>query len=197
MQQELDISSKLRMNKKTLAPRQYPHTPEEIAKELRVDENGDIWWNYQVPRNNRKMNKPIGSFSTDGYLFITLNKKKYANHTIAFCLYHNKWPDSGKVIDHINGIRTDNRKENLREVSHSDNLKNRHNLYSNNKSGHYGVCADKQTKTWNVYIRASNGKNLHKRCKTLNEAVALRLQWEKEFNYCTINVKPLQLNEKR
>lgn len=45
---------------------------------------------------------------------------------------------SSLEIDHINHIKTDNRKENLRLCKKSDNLKNK-NKYKNNKSGYKGV----------------------------------------------------------
>ena len=62
----------------------------------------------------------------------------------------------GKITDHINGIKTDNRKINLREATNSQNVCNQKNR-SDNKSGFKGVCFDKKSKKWRSYIYL-NGK---------------------------------------
>ncbi len=62
-----------------------------------------------------------GSTTDKGYIIITLNRKKYYAHRLAWYLAYDVWPDT---IDHINGIRTDNRLENLRSVTHIQNCAN-------------------------------------------------------------------------
>ena len=47
---------------------------------------------------------------------------RIAIHRAAWALYHGRWPSE---IDHLNGIKTDNRLCNLREVSGRENLQNR------------------------------------------------------------------------
>ncbi len=44
------------------------------------------------------------------------------------------------TIDHINGDKVDNRLENLRLVSHGENLQNIRKPMRNNTSGFLGVC---------------------------------------------------------
>jgi hypothetical protein len=46
-------------------------------------------------------------------------------------------------VDHINGIRDDNRIENLRNVSRSINLQNKRKPHSNNSTGFLGVTRHK------------------------------------------------------
>jgi hypothetical protein len=74
-----------------------------------------------------------GSLHHTGYLIII----KYGAHRLAYYMYHGIDPLELE-IDHINGIRTDNRISNLRlstEITSAQNRKTRHD----NKSGHKGV----------------------------------------------------------
>src|SRR3972149_6021810 len=57
----------------------------------------------------------------------------------------------GMYTDHINGNPLDNRKENLRIVTFSQNMLNR-KRYKNNKSGHKGVVWNKDRQKWRVRI---------------------------------------------
>lgn len=63
-------------------------------------------------------------------------------------------PPKGYVVDHINGDRTDNRRQNLRIATYSQNGINKI-LQSNNTSGITGVSWDKERKKWapNIAIR--------------------------------------------
>lgn len=58
----------------------------------------------------------------------------------------------GRVRDHINGDRLDNRRENLRYCLICENGRNR-KMSSNNTSGHKGISWDKKNKKWFVSIR--------------------------------------------
>ena len=47
--------------------------------------------------------------------------KPYRAHRVIWALVHGEWPEG--QIDHINGVRDDNRLENLRVVTNQDNQK--------------------------------------------------------------------------
>ena len=64
--------------------------------------------------------------------------------------------DENEWIDHINHKPRDNRKENLRPISISDNSRNRKTRNRNNKSGYRNVCWD--GKRWIVQLQVE-GKN--------------------------------------
>jgi len=59
--------------------------------------------------------------SKQGYLMRWVDKKCYSEHALVFMYHHGHFADE---TDHINGIKTDNRIENLREVSRSQNNAN-------------------------------------------------------------------------
>lgn len=147
------------------APRNYPHTPEQIAKELRVDENGKLWWLKKID-GPRQMNKPVGSIKTGGinarleYYVTSINGYNYKNSALAFCLYYDRWPLPGKVIDHINHDTLDDSYNNIREVSPGDNTRNRRGLRRTNKSGVNGVSWDNKLNKWRVQLRL-NSKTIY------------------------------------
>ncbi len=60
-------------------------------------------------------------------------------------------PPDGKQVDHINGDGLDNRVENLRIATSSENNYNT-GKQSNNTSGYKGVSWHKTRKTWQVLI---------------------------------------------
>ncbi|MEW4959716.1 HNH endonuclease, partial [Enterobacter cloacae subsp. cloacae] len=62
-------------------------------------------------------------------------------------------------VDHINRIRSDNRIENLRLATRSENAKNKEKSKANT-SGFKGVSQQKKTGNWVAHIRL-NGKNKH------------------------------------
>lgn len=106
-----------------------------------------------------------------GYFSLSINRKKYLAHRVAWLLMTGSWPN--KQIDHINGVRSDNRFVNLREVSHSENQQNMKKSKSNT-SGITGVCFDVRTKKWIAHI-GINGKYVNLgRFNTIFEASEAR-----------------------
>ena len=102
--------------------------------------------------NYKKLNQYKWCLNSAGYATRRLNSHKSI-------LMHREimnTPDNLEV-DHIDGNKLDNRKDNLRNVSHSVNqLHNR--LPINNTSGFKGVTWDKRTNKWQAQIK-KNGKN--------------------------------------
>ncbi|QDX93603.1 hypothetical protein EEL30_15635 [Brevibacillus laterosporus] len=68
----------------------------------------------------------------------------------SFVLMHRKIVGApvGKVVDHINGNKLDNRRSNLRIVDQTKNQANRQQLNRNNKSGFRGVSWSKAAGKW-------------------------------------------------
>lgn len=58
-----------------------------------------------------------------GYVYIRLDDRAYAAHRLAWLYVYGTWPLLS--IDHINRCKSDNRIENLREVTHTKNMQNK------------------------------------------------------------------------
>ena len=89
----------------------------------------------------------------------------------------------GNVIDHINGDGLDNRKNNLRVCTQSDNMKNI-KMRKNNISGVRGVHWDKNAKKWFCQVQ-NNGKKtylgLYKNLEQAKEVVLSHHKLISEF----------------
>ena len=101
----------------------------------------------EMGRNGRfKAGQPAGGVDSNGYVLLRLGAHRYSGHRLAWLYVHGKWPTL--QIDHINGIRSDNRISNLREASHFINAQNETRPRANNTSGFLGVCWHKWSRRW-------------------------------------------------
>jgi len=90
-----------------------------------------------------------------------------------------------RYIDHINGIRHDNRKINLRlsDNQYGFNTYNQMNkrVQSNNKSGCPGVCWHSRDKIWEVHISVDNKLLYLGRYSSYEDAVCARKRSEEKI----------------
>lgn len=110
----------------------------------------------------------------DGYAYRSNGKKPniYLHRVV------NKTP-KGKITDHINQNKLDNRKSNLRTVVKAQNQRNT-KMFCTNTSGFKGVTWNKQQEKWNAYIHKNN-KRIHLgNYDDVDKAVNARLLGEKE-----------------
>lgn len=84
-----------------------------------------------------------------GYLMGVVNYKKLLAHRVAWVIHFGFWPK--EQIDHINGIKTDNRIVNLREATHGENLRNSKSKAKGNL-GLKGITFDKSKGLWQAVI---------------------------------------------
>ena len=83
-------------------------------------------------------------------------------------------------VDHINHCTIDNRKANLRLISHQQNLMNQ-KCNCTNKCKHKGIYYDKERKKWRAEIKYNSKKYRLGRFNTLEEAIEARKQAETKF----------------
>ena len=114
-----------------------------------------------------------------GYIHTMINYKSYPCHRLAWLYIHGEFPKD--FIDHKNGVRNDNRIENLRECSNWLNQLNT-GYQKNNTSGYKGVSYHYPNKKWRVYV--SSGKSKRHILGYFNTALEGHLAYE---NFCKIN----------
>lgn len=114
------------------------------------ESTGELCW--KNPTGNRVKNGDLcGCQDGHGYLSVRIFKKLYFVHRVAWAYVHGKWPEGH--IDHINGDPLDNRMQNLRNCTRSQNLCNQ-KLSSRNKSGIKGVSWWSHGKAWRGKVTA-------------------------------------------
>lgn len=160
-------------------------TPALLRELLTYDpETGKLFWrarnlsHFDNPSrgrswNTRHANKEAFTVGEQGYRRGMVFRRMYLAHIAAWAIIHSEWPDG--QVDHINGVRDDNRLANLRVVSRSDNCRNAKRR-STNTSGVNGVA--KQGKRWRAYIVEHLGL-----FDTIEEAAAARKEAEQRLGY--------------
>lgn len=101
-----------------------------------------------------KAGAPVGRVGSKGYVGITLDKQHYKAHRVAWAIMTGAWPTD--EIDHINGVKNDNRWCNLREATRSQNVWNTRRGV-NNKSGYKGVHRF-DARLWRATVGFNNKK---------------------------------------
>ena len=101
--------------------------------------------------------------STHGYRFVILSKNGKPKFHYIHKLVAREWvpnPEEKKCVDHRDGDRTNNRLENLRYATYSENNRHR-NKRANTTSMYYGVSWQKETGKWRAQIQiGEKRKNL-------------------------------------
>jgi hypothetical protein len=141
-------------------------------------DTGILMWNID-PGGAVLPGDVAGTKHHTGYLITHYNGYNYMVHRIAWIYIHGTWPQQD--IDHINGDRSDNRIKNLRDVTRSENCRNR--KAESSISGVTGVHYDPQKVCWRARIYHNNkllslGSFTYK-----EEAVEVRKEAEKLYGH--------------
>lgn len=118
---------------------------QELLQKIFDYKDGHLYWK----KNNKKAG---GLHNKKGYEKIMINSVRHYTHKIVFFYHYGYMPE---IIDHIDRNPSNNKIENLREVTRSQNQINR-KIFKNNKSGHKNVTWNKKDCKWRVYLRLNN-----------------------------------------
>lgn len=159
-------------------------TQDELCKRLRY-ENGALYW---LPRGYGKFDKQFaekeaGGMTPRGYKTIAYNNGHLLNHHAVWIMHNGDMPENME-IDHINGNPLDNRIENLRLASRSQNAFNT-SLRKDNKSGVKGVNWNKANNNWRARITVNKKEIEIGSYETIEEAklaiAAARIKYHGDY----------------
>lgn len=151
-------------------------TPDMFQDSKRDPEWACRWW------NSRFAGIEAGTIHPYGYRLIRVKGIDYFAHRLAWYMWHDGI--APEFIDHINGVRDDNRIQNLRSVNHEDNTKNAKRR-ADNRSGTTGVSFYPTKGTWRARINYMGNTILLGYFHSKDEAIAARRAAEKVYQYHT------------
>jgi len=124
----------------------------ELKEYLSYNPNTGIFtWAKQVGARG-KIGEKVGCLNR-GYIRIKVNRTVYLAHRLAWLFYYGYLPKD--LIDHIDGVKDNNRINNLREANTSQNQHNQRKPRKDNTSGYLGVTFNKGSKKFTAKIRTN------------------------------------------
>lgn len=127
-------------------------TAEEVRYFFDYDkETGNLIRINTSKNHPHRLNKVAGCKYSEGYIVVSVpGGRRFSAHRLIWLWVYGEWPKH--EIDHINGNRSDNRIENLRDVTRSVNGENRRAADITNKSGILGASWLEKRKCYQVVI---------------------------------------------
>jgi len=127
---------------------------ESLKSVLHYDPATGVFRRRFAKAYNAKPWSVAGRVATKGYVQIVIDGKAYMAHRLAWLYIHGEWPK--QQVDHINGCKTDNKIDNLRDVSQSENMLNQ----SKPRNGKLlGVSWHKTTQKWSARLQINKKVN--------------------------------------
>lgn len=124
-----------------------------------------------------------GTVGKRGYVVIDFHRLKFYAHRLAWLFAKGVWPE--QLIDHINGLKTDNRLANLREASGATNMQNIRSAYRSSQSKLLGVS--RRYGRWHAKIRVDGADRLIGKFDTPEDAHAAYVSAKRALHPgCTI-----------
>lgn len=157
----------------------------DLRKIVRHDPKaGKIYWldRDDCPPNVRARIANREAFinvSNNGYKRGAVRGKFFLAHRVMWALEFGYWPEE---VDHINGVRHDNRIDNLRAVTRAQNGKNLA-LQARSKSGRIGVTWYIQYQKWAAAIVVDKVRVHLGYFDTIDKAAAARSNAEIKFGF--------------
>lgn len=123
---------------------------------LSYDPNSGVF-TWVAPTNRRiRVGARTGQVRPDGYSQLQIDGRRYLAHRLAWCYVYGDWPNG--ELDHINGLRSDNRVANLRVVTRSENMQNQR--APRGKNPYLGVSYHRASGRWAAQLSVA-GRNTH------------------------------------
>lgn len=166
---------------------------EYLTKRLKYDpDSGGLFWNPVEERtphdkswNTRYSGNPVGFLKNNGYLVVNITdengkKTKFYAHRLIWKIMMGE--DPPQFVDHFDGNKQNNKWDNLRDCTPSENNMNM-KMFSNNTSGVTGVVWNKSYGKW--WARVTHNKNRISLgyFNNIDDAEAAVLEARSEYGY--------------
>ncbi len=135
----------------------------ELLDFVEYKNDGNFYWTKQIGGRGL-IGSIAGGIDFAGYRVICFKGNRIKAHRLAWYLHYSKLPEQ---IDHINGIKIDNRMANLRPV---DNVINGHNRREHREGNLLGTSFRKDNKKWVAQFWNGNKKVYLGQFKTMKDA---------------------------
>lgn len=122
--------------------------PQDLLDAVTYDPTSPSGLRWKVSGTGRRPDRVAGAMLPRGYWQLRFKGINYLVHRVVWALHHGD--PAGSVVDHIDGGRTNNKIENLQEISGADN--------SARRVGR-GCTLHKPTGKWKAQIRVN--RELH------------------------------------
>lgn len=133
------------------------------------EKSGELRWEKHPSIRHQRFNGKIaGSVNKQGYVVVSLYNYPFRAHRVIWAMINNGISDN-EYIDHINGVKSDNRISNLRLATEAENHQNQ-KLCKRNTSGVKGVIWEASRGMWRCQIMKNRKSYLIGRFKDIESA---------------------------
>lgn len=155
----------------------------ELKEYLDYDPNtGHLTWIKKANKGTVLFSR-AGTLNKTGYRKVKLFGVQYLEHRLIWCWVHGYYPS--QHLDHINHIRDDNRIINLREVTISENARNRRT--GDTRTKERGIWYCRRRRRYIAEIKLYGKKVYQATFEDPDEAVEMRKQKEIELGLAIPN----------
>jgi hypothetical protein len=161
-------------------------TQERLKELLHYNpETGIFKWIVDSRNKRVKAGMVAGCLDGEGYLIVTIEKKPYKAHRLAFLYMLGEFPK--EIVDHINGVKSCNAFSNLRECNVYQNSQNQKNKQANNLTGKLGVTKIKSTGRFQARIQVNGSRINLGHYETVETAYKVYIDFKRKMHeFCTI-----------
>lgn len=153
-------------------------TQEILKSRLHYNPETGIFTRIWCEIKKHKIGAEAGRLHPYGYRLIKVCDTEFMAHRLAWLYMTGEWPEL--CVDHVNGVRDDNRWMNLRVATDIENRRNR-KVSVVNKSGCSGVTWEPNKKLWRASIMHGGKRCSLGRHKHIEDAIAARKAAERKY----------------
>lgn len=155
-------------------------TQAQVRELFNYDPDTGLFTRLKTTGPRGQVGDTAGCDGGSGYILVMISGSKHRIHRLAFLYMTGSWPTA--QVDHINGLRDDNRWSNLREVSNTENAQNQKRRCTNT-SGTTGVSWNKSKNKWCAYLAVTGKRMYLGMFASLDEAIASRAAADIKYGY--------------